>query len=178
MSSSAEEKFVEAFDTYADALFRHAYFRVGNRERATDLAQEAFIKTWDYVREGGEIRSWKSFLYRVLNNLIIDLYRKAKEESLDALLEQDTPTHSHLIAEGSRSETEERFDETLLIEKVRAHIPRLPESYRIPLTLRYVDGFSPKEIASLLGISENVASVRIHRGVAQLRTWCGPRDTL
>ena len=178
MPNPLEDAFVEAFDTYADALFRHACFRVGSRERATDLSQEAFIKTWDYVRGGGEVRHWKSFLYHVLNNLIIDSYRKAKEESLDALLEYDVPAHSALVADGSRTETENRFDEQLLMEKVRAHIPRLPETYRLPVTLRYVDGFSPKEIAALLNLSENVVSVRIHRGVAQLRKWCAPLENL
>ena len=43
--------------------------------------------TGSYVRSGHEVESFRPFLYKVLNNLIIDEYRKTKESSLDALME-------------------------------------------------------------------------------------------
>lgn len=172
MSVTTEKIFLEAFDAHADALFRHASFRLSNRERAADLTQETFLKAWEYVRSGGEIRSYKSFLYRVLNNLIIDEYRKAKEDSLDKIVDEDPVEATELLAVGSRSEEEGRLHDELLIEKIRVLIPRLPTALREAVTLRYVDDFSPKEIAELLNVSENVVSVRIHRGVVRLRKLC------
>lgn len=177
MERPHEQSYLTAFDEHADALFRHACFRVRSRERATDLVQDAFIKAWDYVQEGGEVRHWKSFLYRVLNNLIIDEYRKTREESLDAMLENEPLADNPLLATGGRMETEDRLNDALLIERIRGRIQELPESYRSVLTLRYLDGFSPKEVAQLLDISENVASVRIHRAIARLRELCGSPDT-
>ena len=177
MARPYEKEFLEAFDEYADALFRHAAFRVSSRERATDLTQDTFLKAWDYLREGNEIHKWKSFLYRVLNNLIIDEYRRAKEESLDALLENAPPLFGALLATGSRAEKEERLDDELTIERVRATISRLPEVHRVVITMRYIDGLSPKEIAATLGISENVASVRIHRALVRLKALCEPAQT-
>ena len=174
MQDSTEKAYLAAFSEYSDALFRHAYFRISSRERALDLTQDTFVKAWDYLREGGDVKHWKSFLYRVLNNLIIDEYRKNKTHSLDALVENEPVVAEALLAHGSRREKEEHLDDELMIEKIRELIPKLPESYRVALGLRYVDGLSPKEIASLLGISENVASVRIHRAVAQLRKLCEP----
>ena len=76
MESREEKLFLEAFDTHADSLFRHACFRLSDRERARDLVQDTFLKAWDYLRGGGEIQNIKSFLYRILHNLIIDEYRK------------------------------------------------------------------------------------------------------
>ena len=178
MARPYEEAFLEAFDEYADALFRHASFRISNRERATDLTQDTFLKTWDYLHEGNEVRNWKSFLYRVLNNLIIDEYRRMKEESLDSLLEDHSVQAHALIATGSRAEKEEQLDHSLMIEKIRTLIPKLPDAYRAALTMRYLDGFSPREIATVLGVSENVASVRIHRLLAQLKKLCGPLETI
>lgn len=172
VTKSYEDHFLRAFDEYSDALFRHACFRLSNREVATDLTQETFIKAWEYLRKGQEIREWKSFLYRILHNLIIDHYRRKKERSLDELLEKDSMRMNAHIATGSRTEHEERLNDEQLIEKIRTLIPRLPEQQRIVLTLRYVDGFSPKEIASTTGISENVVSVRIHRAVKELRKLC------
>lgn len=167
-----EREFIEAFDKHADALFRHACFRISNRERAIDLTQETFIKAWEYIRGGGEIRFWKSFLYRILNNLIIDEYRRKKEQSLDVLLEDDPVRANAYIAIDSRAESEKRLDEELLIKKIRTFIPQLPEQQRTVLTLRYIDGFSLKEIASMLDTSENVVSVRVHRAIGRLRKLC------
>src|SRR3954465_6401952 len=88
MTRPHQKAFLEAFDQYADALFRHACLRLSDRERARDATQDTFIKAWDYLVHGNEVREWKSFLYRVLNNLIIDEYRKTRELSLDALVEE------------------------------------------------------------------------------------------
>ncbi|MHB8660576.1 MAG: RNA polymerase sigma factor [Minisyncoccota bacterium] len=172
MERPYEAAFLEAFDEYGDALFRHASFRVSNRDRAKDLTQDTFLKAWNYLREGNEVHHWKSFLYRTLNNLIVDEYRRAKEESLDSLLEDSTTQANTLVAVGSRSEKEKRLDDELMIEKVRVLILTLPDTYRITLTMRYVDGFSTKEIAAALGISENVVSVRVHRALVQLKKLC------
>lgn len=174
MEQSHEQAYLQAFDEYADALFRHARFRLASRERATDLVQDTFIKAWDYLRDGGEVEHWKSFLYRVLNNLIIDEYRRTKEESLDALMEESPLAENPLLASEGRTEIEEHADTKLLMEHIRARLPDLPDSYRTVLTMRYIDGFSPKEISQMLGLSENVVSVRIHRGVTRLRELCQP----
>ena len=176
MTRPYENAFLEAFDEYADALFRHASFRLKSRDRAIDLTQDAFLKAWDYVREGNEVHNWRSFLYRVLNNLIIDEYRRTKEESLDSLLEDSAAWANTLIAAGSRAEKEEKLNEEFMLEKIRAFISLMPDAYRAPLTMRYTDGLSAKEIAGALGISENVAAVRIHRALAHLKKLCGSMD--
>lgn len=169
-----EETFIAAFDQHVDELFRHASFRLSDRERARDLVQDTFLKAWDQLEGGAEIRHWRGFLYRVLNNLIIDEYRRTKDASLDALLEEHPGALPDQLSVDGREAAEGRLNDELLIERIRALIPELPEQYRVAVTLRYVDGFSPKEIASLLDISENVASVRVHRAVAKLKEWCLP----
>ena len=174
MGSKEEKTFLEAFEEHSDALFRHALFRLSDRERAYDLTQDTYLKAWDYVTGGGEVRQYKSFLYRILHNLIIDEYRKKRSTSLDELLENETmaPIVEAKMAEGSARETEESMDEQALFDSVRSRIPDLPEQYRIALTLRFIDGLTTGEIAETVGVSENVISVRIHRGIAKLRTLC------
>jgi RNA polymerase sigma factor (sigma-70 family) len=170
MTQDQEETFLAAFNAHSDALFRHAFFRLSDRERALDLVQDAFIRAWDYVRGGGDVKTPKSFLFRILNNLIIDEYRRAKAESLDKKLE-DNPAWEAAFAEGSVWEVEEEIDEADLVQKVRNAITELPEEDRTVVTMRYIDGFSPKEISRILGsTTENAVSVRIHRAVAKLKT--------
>lgn len=174
MDRASEQAFLTAFDDYADTLFRHALYRVSDREKAKDLTQETFVKAWEYVRAGNTVREWKSFLFRVLNNKVIDEYRRKKDQSLDALLEKDTGHASGYGAVDGKSEIEGSIDEALLIEKVRRLLPQLSPEHEAALTLRYIDGLSPGEVAEVLEISENAASVRIHRAVAELKKLCAP----
>src|SRR5579871_1265008 len=171
MESQANQAFLEAFESHSDALFRHAQFRISDRERAYDLVQETFLKAWDYISKGNEVQQYKGFLYRILHNLIIDEYRKKKNTSLDELLEDETRAAivEVKMAEGSVRESEEALDEQILIEQIRSRIPELPEHYRAAITLRFVDGLSIGEIAEMVDASENVVSVRIHRGISKLR---------
>ncbi|OHB18551.1 MAG: hypothetical protein A2854_00260 [Parcubacteria group bacterium RIFCSPHIGHO2_01_FULL_56_18] len=171
-----EEACLEAFTAYSDPLFRHAFFRLSNRDRALELTQETFLKAWDYVYGGGEVQQFKSFLYRILNNLIIDEYHKSKQSSLDELLESDTGDLEAKMSEGSVRETEEGLDEQGLLETIRVRIPELPDLYREAVTMRYIDGFTPKEIAGMIGVTENVVSVRLHRGVIKLKALCLNND--
>lgn len=132
------------------------------------------MKAWDYLAGGGTIKQYKSFLYRILHNLIIDEYRKKKAVSLDEVLDDETraPAMEARMAAGGLEEVESALDEHALLEAVRARIPELPSDYRDALTMRFVDGLSIGEIAEAIGASENVVSVRLHRGVAKLRTLC------
>lgn len=162
-----EERFLKAFDEYADALFRHAVYRLSDRERAIEIVHDTFTKVWGYVRAGHEIDTYKPFLYKVLNNLIIDEYRRRKELSLDAMLEENG------VDEGSFPELHHTTIEELTFQmdarKASELIHDLPLVYREVITLRFVDGLGPKEISELIEETENVVSVRIHRGLKMLK---------
>lgn len=155
------DDFLRAYDEYADAIFRHCYFRVYDREKARELSQECFMKTWEYLAQGKEVKNLRAFLYRVANNLIIDSSRKKKESSLDAMMD-------------AGFEPADGGDKTALAAEAGAMVAlleRLEEKYRDVVRMRYLDGLSPKEIAHALGETENAISVRIHRGLAQLRAY-------
>ena len=161
MNNSATE-FLKSYDALADALFRHCYFRVYERERAKELVQETFMRTWEYIAKGNEVKNIRAFLYRVANNLVIDESRKTKPVSLDVLRESGfdiaTPSPAEAIATGIDA------------EKVLAKIAKLDAPYKEVLIMRYVDGFGPKEIAKITGESENVISVRLHRATKHITT--------
>jgi len=162
-----EERFLKAFEEYSDALFRHAFLRVSDRERAIDIVHDTYTKVWSYVRSGHEVETFRPFLYKVLNNLIIDEYRKTKEASLDALFEIEG------VDEGSfddlTSNNVESLAATLDGKQAFSLLEELPDTYREVLILRFVDDLGPKEISKLIEESENVVSVRLHRGLRLLR---------
>lgn len=168
MEGDHEKRFLKAFEDYNDALFRHASMRVSDRERAVDIVHDTYTKVWAYVRQGYQIDSFRPFLYKVLNNLIIDEYRKKREASLDAILDQEG------MDEGSFSELSESTVESLAAtidgRKAFDLLQELPDEYKEVIVLRFVDELKPKEISLLIEESENVVSVRIHRGLKMLRS--------
>ncbi len=155
-----EEQFLEAYEQHADALFRHCLMRVRDRELAKDIVQEAYSKTWVYMSEGKEIEYLRAFLYRVANNLIIDWARKKKSSSLETLMEDDG-------FEPADENVKDFADVPAAREAIKM-LGELDEMYRTAITMRYLDEMSPREIAEALGVSENVVSVRIHRGIEKL----------
>ena len=162
-----ESRFLKAFEDYSDALFRHARFRLSDRELAIDVVHDTFTKAWMYVRDGHEIANFKPFLYKVLNNLIIDEYRKRKEASLDAMFEAegvDEGTFDDLIGNDVES-----LINTLDGKRAIDSLRELPDVYREVIILRFIDQLRPREISELIEESENVVSVRIHRGIALLK---------
>lgn len=160
-SAKKTEEFIKVYDETADQLFRHCFFKVSNRELALDIVQETFTRTWEYISSGKEVTNIKGFLFKVANNLIIDEYRKKKVISLEALQEQsgfDAPTQDH-----------KKTIFNAEVDTVLAQIHKLDDKYKEVILMRYVNDFSPKEIASILGQSENAVSVRINRGIKKVQ---------
>jgi RNA polymerase sigma-70 factor, ECF subfamily len=157
-------RFLEAYDEMSDTLFRHFFFKISNKERAKDLVQETFTRTWEYIAcKGGEVHNLKSFLYTIAHNLVVDEYKKKKTMSLDAMQEEenfDIPEvkeQEHILVHAETS-------------RLRSVIKLLPDKYQEVIMMRYVNGLSPSEIADLTGDTENAISVRINRGIKKIQT--------
>lgn len=165
-----QRQFEEAFNAYSDELFRHAQLRMRDRERALELTQECFVKAFEYAKRGSTIDDLRPFLYRTLRNLIIDEYRKKKAVSLEALTEGENSPDIENILPADESNTLEtainRFEGAAALKALQ----ELPELYREAVSLRFVEGLTPQEIAEVVGESENVVSVRVHRGLKKLKT--------
>ena len=158
-----EDQFLEWHNQFADAIFRHCFFRLSDREKAKDATQETFIRLWKYASEGKEIISVRAILYKIANNLIIDEYRRKETFSLDQM-QEETGFDIGYDVRGD-IETRDEYDHALKI------IKNLPDKYREALVMRHIDGMSVKEIAKITGDSENVISVRIHRAIEKLKNY-------
>jgi RNA polymerase sigma-70 factor (ECF subfamily) len=158
---SITDEFIKLYDEMADQLFRHCFFKLSNRELALDLVQETFSRTWEYIASGKEVKNVKGFLFKVANNLIIDEYRKKKAVSLETLQEQtgfDAPVNEH-----------KKTIFSVEVDNVLVYINKLDSKYKDVILMRYVNDYSPKEIAQILGESENAISVRINRGLKKVQ---------
>lgn len=161
MKKSVHEQYLAAYELYADAIYRHCFFRVFSKEKAEELTQDTFMKTWSYLSDGKSVDNLRAFLYRVANNLIIDDARKKKEESLEAMLEQNPAAEPA----GER----EDIALTMQIKEIMLVIEELSPDHRDVLVMRYIDDMSPKDIAKIMDTTPNNISVRINRALKALR---------
>lgn len=159
-----QEILTTAYQEYGKGLNKYSFFKLSNRTLSEDLVQDTFMKTWSYLIKGGKIDTMKAFLYRILNNLVVDEYRKHKTVSLDALLEKGfEPTISNSIADSNR------FFDKLGGKMAVLLIQRLPEKYQKVMRMRYSQDLSLKEIALITGQSRNTVAVQVHRGLEKLK---------
>ena len=166
-SEDKEKQILEAYDAYADALFRHCYFRLYDRETAKDIVQDVFMRAWEYTCEKNTIGNMRAFLYRTANNLVIDRVRKRKMYSLDELKEKGFDPED-------LRETPLRITDIISGREALQILHKLDDAHRAVVVMRYIDDLMPREIAAVLGESENVVSVRIHRALKKAKlAWEG-----
>lgn len=157
---SLYKQFNAAYDAYADAIFRHIYFRISDRERALELTQEVFSGFWKQLQAGTHITNIQAFLYRSAHNAFVNELRDRKLTiSLESLMQTGFDIPSPAV------DAEELAIQKEIVEKIK----EIDDPYREALLLRYVDGLQVKEIAALTEESENTVSVRIKRGIEKLK---------
>lgn len=160
-----QELLTMAHHNFEKKLMSHAFYKTHERETSVDLVQDTFTKTWLYLVKGGKIDVMRAFLYHVLNNLIVDEYRKHKTLSLEVLLGGGY--------EAGLDPTE-RLVNSLDGKAALLLIQRLPITYRSIMRMRYVEDLSLAEIILVTGQSKNALAVQLHRGLAKLKVLYGP----
>lgn len=160
----AQEIFTEAYDKHSDAIFRHCYLRVYDRDLARDLTQETFMKAWNHYNESEEkIENLKALLYKIATNLIIDHSRRPgskKSASLEDMVEMGI--------EPGEDRSDKLKDELDAKDALKV-LDHIKEEYREVVMLRYFSDLSLKQTAEALGINENLVSVRLNRALQDLR---------
>jgi RNA polymerase sigma-70 factor (ECF subfamily) len=165
--------FEAIYKSESDAIFRFCLLRVSNREQALDITQETFLRLWQSLQQDKEILNNKAFLFTITRRLIIDWYRKKKSISLDNMINNEQEGSYDVVDDKSTGES-------LLVKSegryLLTKINELSITYRDSIYLRFVEDLSPPEIGKILGVSTNVASVRINRGLEELRKIAGYND--
>lgn len=163
----SRDQFLEAYDHYAEAIYRHCYFRVFSAPRAEELVQDVFLKAWQYLGRGNRVVNMRALLYRIATNLVIDESRRRKAESLEALLEQRPEAEPG--DEGGAS-----LERRALARQIIASFSQLNEEEERLLVLRYVDDLDPREIAEILETNANNISVKLNHALQKVKAIVHP----
>lgn len=139
-----------------NVLYRLALRITLNREEAEDIVQDTLIKVWNKREDWNEIESIEAFSLTICRNLALDRLKKSENQN-DSL--DETPTER---ADQASNPYEEMIQKDR-ISLVRRLVDGLPEKQRSCMQLRDFEGKPYKEIATILGISEEQVKVNIFR---------------
>ena len=151
--------FEAAYEKYADMLYRIALSDLGNTHDAEDAVQDTFVAYFSYKGSFETEEHRKAWLIRVLINKARDELRRKKVRSHASFDE---------IPEIASAESEDRG--------VMEEIQKLPEKYKTPIILHYLEDIPVERIAKILGITLSGAKMRLKRGRDMLREKLGDTD--
>ncbi|HEY4506587.1 MAG TPA: RNA polymerase sigma factor [Candidatus Paceibacterota bacterium] len=157
MQAQDIRKFEEIVNQYQRDLVNFHYRFVGNRPEAEDLAQETFIKAYkkfDTLKEPDKFKSW---LFQIGRNTVIDFFRRNKNKAfaMDSTILENIPD--------TTVDYQERVASMEVTKELDRCIGQLVKEDRAIIKLLYYEGFSYKEISDLLNINENTLKSRLHR---------------
>ena len=155
---------------YVDQLYAAALRMSRNPADAEDLVQETYTKAFASFHQFKQGTNLKAWLYRILTNTYINLYRKRQREpqTAEAVNDWQLARAGEHDAVGLRSAEADALA-ALPDTEVREAFSALAEDFRMVVYYSDVEGFSYKEIAEIMDIPLGTVMSRLHRGRRILR---------
>lgn len=156
--SSGSNQFIRYYNKFKDKIFVYFLYRTGfNRAVAEDLTSEVFLKAFKNFDTFDQTRSFQAWIYAIAHNHLVNYYRTAQRESSALEETYAIPSDAHKI--------ELEYE----LEAIMKVIQTMEPSDQEVLLLRFVDGLSNAEIATLLNKEEGAIRTKISRSLAKLR---------
>jgi RNA polymerase sigma factor (sigma-70 family) len=148
----------QLFDLYSSKMYGICYRYVKNEMEAEDILVTAFTKIFERIDQFKGEGSFEGWIRRVIVNEALTHLRKARSMYIETDLEQ-----------ADREPDYERLSDHLEAEDLMNMIQQLPAGYRVVFNMYAIDGYSHKEIADQLGISENTSKSQLSRARVYLQ---------
>ena len=165
--------FNQLVQKYRQPLFSTIYNMTGNREDATDIAQEVFIKAFQSIKRFRGQASFYTWLYRIAVNSSITFIKRAKKQRfINYETINETLVSSEILEYfTAKTKTEKGALLKELQEKLNEALQKLSPKHRIVVILHEVEGMNHKEIADITKTSEGTVRSRLHYAKKMLQAF-------
>ena len=155
VAAGDRKAFTQLYTGWLNNVHDYVHFFTRSHETTEELVQEIFVKIWEHHNRLAEVRSFKSYLFRIAKNTVIDHVRhqQVRHKVLQNIEQQAVSTHT---------DTEQQLAYSEYYNTVRAAIERLPEKRKLIFQLSTQEGLSHDEIATLLHISKSVVKKQLY----------------
>ena len=150
-------------EQYQHRLLRYLIHLSGNRELAEDLFQETWIRVLERGHQYDGKHEFSTWLYAVARNLTIDYLRKKSPVSLDGLMEDEE--HAPFEPADPRPMAWEIVQQHEQAERIGTALIGIPAEYRETVVLRFQEGMTLDEIATVTGAKLGTVKSRLYRGL-------------
>ncbi|MGC8739420.1 MAG: RNA polymerase sigma factor [Candidatus Hydrogenedens sp.] len=161
------EAFRDLVMTYQTAVYATAFYYVKNSNIAKEIVQETFINAYKNLYQLRDLTKFGSWLKEITIRISFQYIQKKKEISTDIQDERIIPINSQKITGKGVS---------LSFEEIKFAIQQLPERYRLPVVLKYLEGMTYEEISRFTGESPGEIKGILQRAVKQLQQIFDSRD--
>jgi RNA polymerase sigma-70 factor (ECF subfamily) len=160
--------FEELVRRTSQLLFARLYLETGDTHRAEDLVQETLLLAFRSVRDLENPSGFRAWLLKIAQNVAIDAARRDLRGKRYGAL-GDQASNLATVADKTK-QAEDKAAQAELGQQVLAILRSLPEEYRLPLTLRYINGADYETICMQLGLTNGSLRGLLHRGLKLLRS--------
>ena len=159
------DAFAILVERYEKQIFALAYRLGGDYDEARDMAQESFLRVYQELSRYDANRRFFPWLYRVAHNTCINLmHRRPKETTpLDNIIDLRIDEMDREANPGVSYEQQE------LGHAINQALQALPENYRLPLVMKYLEGMSYQQISDQLDLPVSTIETRLFRGRKMLK---------
>lgn len=155
-NASAQKEF---YDLFAKKMMGVCLRYTNNYEEAQDVLQDGFIKVFNKLSKFVNKGSLEGWVRRIMVNTALDHYRKNKKFQKDIEID----------AVSFKLEKKEYIVESINAQDLLKIIQTIPEGYRVVFNLFAIEGYSHKEIAEQLGVTESTSKSQFSRAKKMLR---------
>jgi len=151
----------EIYKLYYKAMYNTSLYITKNEAEAEDIMQEAFLKAFKLLRSVKMESGFGGWLKKIVVNKSLDAVRKRKIH-----FEQVDDIKDNTADYDTLDETSESINEK--IANIKRAMCKLPEKYRIVLSMNLLEGYDHNEISSILGITASTSRAQLSRGKQKL----------
>jgi RNA polymerase sigma-70 factor (ECF subfamily) len=152
-------------EQYQHRLLRYLTYLTGHRELAEDLFQETWIRVLERGHQYDGKHEFSTWLFSVARHLCIDSMRKKNPVSLDGLLDDSNDARAPLDPVDIRPTALEIIAQHEHAERINAALTCIAAEYREAIVLRFQEGLTLDEIASVTGAPLGTIKSRLYRGL-------------